>query len=26
MVCIPAKWTPHFKAGEELREVVQGGK
>lgn len=21
-VCIPAKWTPHFKAGKEMRDVV----
>lgn len=21
-VSVPAKWTPHFKAGKELREVV----
>lgn len=21
-VSVPAKWTPHFKAGKEMREVV----
>uniref|UniRef100_Q47FH4 Histone-like bacterial DNA-binding protein n=1 Tax=Dechloromonas aromatica (strain RCB) TaxID=159087 RepID=Q47FH4_DECAR len=21
-VAVPAKWTPHFKAGKELRELV----
>ena len=23
-VSVPAKWTPHFKAGKELRERVDG--
>lgn len=22
VVSVPAKWTPHFKAGKELRDVV----
>lgn len=24
-VSVPAKWTPHFKAGKELRELVDAG-